>query len=223
VHTELDEIDLAIINSLMKDGRKSFRQIAREIKVSTPTVESRFSKMRNDLGIIKNIQPIIDGAKLNNSKLLTSLVFLKVNAAKSVNIANKLSLFPEVKCVYLTTGEYNMMAKLMIAEEEPYAHNLHRLEDLVRKKIGTINGLISVSYQIVTKTIKDEQISTSPALKSGTLIKTSCDYCRNEISKSAKKLQVGQYSRYFCCSSCLALYKEKYKGRIEVLSKRELK
>jgi Lrp/AsnC family leucine-responsive transcriptional regulator len=94
----------------------------------------------------------------------------------------------------------------------------------VRKKIATINGLISVSYQIVTKTIKDEQISTSPLpLKSGTLVKTSCDYCGNEISKSAKKLQVGECSRYFCCSSCLTLYREKYKGRIEVLSKRELK
>jgi DNA-binding Lrp family transcriptional regulator len=53
VHTELDKIDLAIISSLMKDGRKSFRQIAREIKVSTPTVESRFNKMKIDLGIIK--------------------------------------------------------------------------------------------------------------------------------------------------------------------------
>jgi DNA-binding Lrp family transcriptional regulator len=223
VHTELDEIDLEIINSLTKDGRKSFRQIAREIKVSTPTVESRFSKMKNDLGIIKNIQPIIDTDKLDNSKLLTSLVFLKVNAAKSIDIANKLSVIPEVKCVYLTTGEHNMIIKLMIAEEERYDHNTHhRLEDLVRKKIATINGLISVAYQIVTKTIKDEQISSS-SLKSGTLIKTSCDYCGNEIAKSARKLQVGQYSRYFCCSSCLTLYKDKYKGRIKVVSERELK
>ena len=223
VHTELDKIDLEIINSLMRDGRKSFRQIAREIKVSTPTVESRFSKMKNDLGIIKNIQPIIDTDKLDNNKLLTSLVFLKINAAKSIDIAKKLSVIPEIKCVYLTTGEHNMIVKLMIAEDEPYDHNPHhRLEDLVRNKIATINGLISVAYQIVTKTIKDEQIS-SFSLKAGTLIKTSCDYCGNEITKSAKKLQVGQYSRYFCCSSCLTLYKDKYKGRIKVVSERELK
>ncbi|MDQ4067790.1 MAG: AsnC family transcriptional regulator, partial [Thermoproteota archaeon] len=30
----------------MADGRKSFRQIAKEIRVSTPTVEARFSRMR---------------------------------------------------------------------------------------------------------------------------------------------------------------------------------
>jgi DNA-binding Lrp family transcriptional regulator len=112
VHTELDEIDLSIINSLMKDGRKSFRQIAREIKVSTPTVESRFKKMKNELGIIKNIQPIIDTGKLDSSKTLTSLIFLKINAANSIEIANKLSEIPEIKSVYLMTGEYNMMVKL---------------------------------------------------------------------------------------------------------------
>jgi DNA-binding Lrp family transcriptional regulator len=43
---KLDKIDLAIINSLMNDGRKSFRQIAKEIGVSTPTVEARFSRMK---------------------------------------------------------------------------------------------------------------------------------------------------------------------------------
>jgi DNA-binding Lrp family transcriptional regulator len=63
--TVLDRIDVAIINSLMQDGRKSFRQIAREIKVSTPTVESRFDKMTN-IGIISNIQPIINVEKIES-------------------------------------------------------------------------------------------------------------------------------------------------------------
>lgn len=41
---KLDRMDLAITTSLMSDGRKSFRQIAKEIGVSTPTVEKRFSR-----------------------------------------------------------------------------------------------------------------------------------------------------------------------------------
>ena len=60
--TKLDNTDIAVIKSLIQDGRKSFRQIAREIKVSTPTVESRFSRMKG-LGIIKNIQPILNTEK----------------------------------------------------------------------------------------------------------------------------------------------------------------
>ncbi len=38
----------------MQDGRKSFRQIAKEIGVSTPTVESHFSRMMALRTIWKN-------------------------------------------------------------------------------------------------------------------------------------------------------------------------
>ena len=48
----------------MQDGRKSFRQITREIKASTPIVEARFNRLKG-LGIIKNIQPIFDIEKLD--------------------------------------------------------------------------------------------------------------------------------------------------------------
>jgi DNA-binding Lrp family transcriptional regulator len=33
---DLDDIDVAILKSLMEDDQKSFRAISREIKVSTP-------------------------------------------------------------------------------------------------------------------------------------------------------------------------------------------
>ncbi|HEX6067224.1 MAG TPA: AsnC family protein, partial [Nitrososphaera sp.] len=38
----LDDTDVAILKSLMQDGRKSFRAISREIDVSTPTVKARY-------------------------------------------------------------------------------------------------------------------------------------------------------------------------------------
>ncbi len=41
-----DDIDIAIIESLIKDGRKSFRQISREIKISTPTVQARYERLK---------------------------------------------------------------------------------------------------------------------------------------------------------------------------------
>lgn len=37
---ELDNYDIAILKVLMKDGRKSFRQISRETGITTPTVRS---------------------------------------------------------------------------------------------------------------------------------------------------------------------------------------
>lgn len=73
---KLDRVDLSIINSLMKDGRKSFRQIAKEIGVSTPTVEARFSRMKS-IGVIKSIEPILDIDIMENQ--ISVLVFLKAN------------------------------------------------------------------------------------------------------------------------------------------------
>ena len=58
-----DDIDIAIIQSLIKDGRKSFRQISREIKVSTPTVQARYERLVN-VGLIKSVSPIIDNEML---------------------------------------------------------------------------------------------------------------------------------------------------------------
>lgn len=59
----LDETDLAILKSLMRDGRKSFRAISREIGVSTPTVKARYERLVN-MGLIKAVKPEIDISKI---------------------------------------------------------------------------------------------------------------------------------------------------------------
>ena len=60
----LDVIDVAIVKSLMEDGRKSFRAISREIKVSTPTVKARYERLVN-MGLIKSVKPEIDMSKVD--------------------------------------------------------------------------------------------------------------------------------------------------------------
>lgn len=55
----LDETDISLLESLMNNGRKSFREISREIKVSAPTVKSRYERLVN-LGVIKGVSVILD-------------------------------------------------------------------------------------------------------------------------------------------------------------------
>jgi DNA-binding Lrp family transcriptional regulator len=64
---DLDGTDIAILKSLMQDGRKSFRAISREIKVSTPTVKSRYERLVN-IGLIKAVKPEIDLSKVSRGK-----------------------------------------------------------------------------------------------------------------------------------------------------------
>ena len=56
---QLDNYDVLILNSLLKDGRKSFREISRETGITTPTVKSRFTRLVN-VGFIKSVSPILN-------------------------------------------------------------------------------------------------------------------------------------------------------------------
>lgn len=56
---ELDDYDIAILKTLMKDGRKSFREISRETGITTPTIKARFKRLIN-VGFVKSVSPIID-------------------------------------------------------------------------------------------------------------------------------------------------------------------
>lgn len=138
---QIDETDVAILESLSKDGRKSFRQISREIRVSAPTVKARYERLIN-VGLIRAVLPIIDVEKLEND-----------------------------------TGR--------------------RLENLrasaIKKRGMKINKDMAV--------------------------KMTCDYCEGPVASRPAVLRFGGFERFFCCTSCRGLYKEKYRGRIEALSK----
>jgi DNA-binding Lrp family transcriptional regulator len=67
VPLQLDEIDIKIIESLVKDGRKSFRQISRETKITTPTVKARFKRLVN-IGFIKGVIPIFDFNRIDQGE-----------------------------------------------------------------------------------------------------------------------------------------------------------
>jgi DNA-binding Lrp family transcriptional regulator len=62
----LTDSDVAVLKGLLKDGRKSFRQISRETGVSTPTVKARFDRLVN-IGFIKSVSPILDFKKVEYS------------------------------------------------------------------------------------------------------------------------------------------------------------
>ncbi|MEM2365562.1 MAG: winged helix-turn-helix transcriptional regulator, partial [Nitrososphaerota archaeon] len=59
----LDEMDLAIIRELIKDGRASYRSIAKKLGISVATVASRVAALEKD-GIIKGYAALVDYEKL---------------------------------------------------------------------------------------------------------------------------------------------------------------
>lgn len=79
----LDKIDIAILKSLLEDGRKSFRQISRDTGITTPTVKARYERLVN-VGFIKCIIPIFDFDRVQSKEddMLIQLQDLKENTQK---------------------------------------------------------------------------------------------------------------------------------------------
>lgn len=120
---KLDRTDLAIIKSLSEDGRKSFRQVSRETRIRSPTIEARFDRLRK-LGIIKSIGPIFGFEKLDN--IIQALIHIKLNPAYLNRAILESSTIPEITNLYSTTGEYNLTCKII-------ASNNNHLYDLIKK------------------------------------------------------------------------------------------
>jgi len=87
---ELDDIDIGIVNSLKEDGRKSFRQISRELGISTPTVQARYQRLVN-IGLIKSISPVIDSTNIVN-KQKKQVKVLDSHESQDVNLKSGMSV-----------------------------------------------------------------------------------------------------------------------------------
>jgi len=91
---ELDDTDIGIVTSLQQDERKSFRQISRELNISTPTVQARFRRLVN-IGLIKSISPVIDSTNLANEQK-NKLVTCDCNESHGVDLKSGMSV--KMKC-----------------------------------------------------------------------------------------------------------------------------
>ncbi len=91
---ELDDIDIGIVNSLKEDGRKSFRQISRELDISTPTVQARYQRLVN-IGLIKSISPVIDSTNVVNEQK-EQVQVSGSNESQDVNLKSGMSV--KMKC-----------------------------------------------------------------------------------------------------------------------------
>ena len=81
----LTDTDVAILNALLKDGRKSFRQISRETGISTPTVKAKYDRLVN-IGFIKSVSPILDFKKVNyNDNLPINNIMLQTTTNRNIS------------------------------------------------------------------------------------------------------------------------------------------
>ncbi|MGH2639317.1 MAG: winged helix-turn-helix transcriptional regulator [Rhabdochlamydiaceae bacterium] len=206
---KLGPIDLIILKELSTDGRASLRQIAKKTSLSTPTVSSRFERMKR-AGLIQKFVPVFNSDALENSGIV-ALVSIIAPVSMVSKIAKDLARKPEVCGVFLTTGVNNLMVKVSL----PNAQSLQRFVTGADFKKSSVEVMGS---QIVTQTVKDEH---PLPFASEFRMKLRCDLCKGEITTSRPyTIRVASTRCYFCCKTCRSTYLEKNGARIRAVNKR---
>jgi Lrp/AsnC family transcriptional regulator for asnA, asnC and gidA len=123
----LDDTDRAILRELQDDGRRAFREIARNVGLSERTVRARVRAM-HDAGVLR-ILAFVDPAALGHSVL--ALVFLRVAIDAHDALVEELSGWPEVTYVSSLMGQKDICLQVMCPDNDDLWHLVnHRLRPL---------------------------------------------------------------------------------------------
>jgi len=96
----LNNLDTALLNLLIKDGRASFADIARQLNISRTHARDRVQAMIES-GLIEQFTAVINPEKLG--KTVSSFIDLKVAPNAIEDIAEDLASKPEVVSLYIMT------------------------------------------------------------------------------------------------------------------------
>lgn len=130
--TQLDELDLQILDILIKDCRTPYLEIARICHVSGGTIHVRMKKME-DLGIIKGTRILLNLPKLGYD--VCCFVGIYVDKTSSyTSVFDEISKIKEVVELHLITGDYSIFAKVI-------CKSISDLQDLLMNKINIIQGI----------------------------------------------------------------------------------
>jgi len=126
----LDEIDRQVIDSLRKDGRVSFSQIAEGLNVSPGMIRLRYNRLveQGYLRVVAITNPLRLGYKT------MAMIGLRVDGSKLLEAADKISKLDEVVYLVITSGRYDLFAEVVCRD---HAHLL----DFIGNKLSTIDGV----------------------------------------------------------------------------------
>ena len=106
----LDTMDTEIIRLLTENGRMPIGEMAKKLKVTTPTIRSRIKDLEKS-GVFK-VSGLIDPDK--HQEMITALVAMSIKSdGKMDQILKKIGQLANVVWVGVVTGRYDIMAEVV--------------------------------------------------------------------------------------------------------------
>ncbi len=108
----LDHIDRAIIAALYEDGRRTIKDVAELLKMSSPSITARIDKLK-DAGAIRGYTVIVDPKVFGLG--IVAHVRIRAMPGQVKKVAQMLNDTPEVVEADRVTGEDCFLAKVLVS------------------------------------------------------------------------------------------------------------
>ncbi len=145
VDSEVDDTDLAILQSLSRNARMTISKMSLEMGVPDATISHRLKRLERE--VIKGYTVVLDHQKIGLE--VTAIIIIQTETEKQGAVKLALSKLHEVSEVYSVSGEYDLLIKL-------WAHDIEELNHIINSKIRAIDGVDDLTEMIIMERVKEE-------------------------------------------------------------------
>ncbi|MEM2934667.1 MAG: winged helix-turn-helix transcriptional regulator [Methanocellales archaeon] len=187
----LNELDVKILKLLIENGRASFREIAKQVGVTTPTINSRIKRLK-DIGVVKRFTLELDLKQLN---------FVKAQLLLSVDLGNVKSVVKELRSV-------------------PLVGDIYTTSDSEFGVIAMIEGNVEAIFKFISefklenikawKVLFLKQVAAGSQALDLEIASIECAYCGGIIAGEGVKRKIENKFYHFCCDICRREFENKY-------------
>jgi DNA-binding Lrp family transcriptional regulator len=117
----MDDVDLKILDVLVRDGRISVNELANQAHVSRATAYNRFERLRRD-GVVRGFHAIVDKRALGYNA--TAIVLVNLAQGEWPEALRELNALPGVEYVAVTSGAFDVVLVV-------HVHSVEELRDVL--------------------------------------------------------------------------------------------
>ena len=133
----LDELDHKVVETLGQDARVSNRQIANELGVTEGTIRTRIKRLQTE-GLIQ-FTVVTDFRVVGSPNLV--MLGIHADIAQVPALAKTLAAMPELGCVMVLLGRYNLLVTGLFT-------SIEQVNELIQRQIRPLPGIRSVNASV---------------------------------------------------------------------------
>ena len=122
----MDVIDRQLLTALLEDGRATYQDLGREVRLSANTVADRIRRLRKR-GVIRGYRADVDLAVLGRKMELLSDVRLQEGTDRT-EFEERLPRIPQIVAAMRLTGEYDFQLRVVCVDAREFETVIDQLK-----------------------------------------------------------------------------------------------